>query len=80
MVMVAERAAPMFALTSKLTVPLPLPVDPDPIVIHEALLDAVHAQPAAAVTLTGGPAPAPAPMDVFNGLIAYEQLAAGTAA
>jgi hypothetical protein len=35
-----------------LTVPLPVPELPDVIVTHEALLAAVHAQPAPAVTVT----------------------------
>jgi hypothetical protein len=45
----------------KLTVPLPLPLAPAVIVSHEALLVAVHAQPAGAVTATGVPAPPAAP-------------------
>jgi hypothetical protein len=34
------------------TVPFPLPLAPDVIVIHETLLDAVQLQPAPAVTVT----------------------------
>jgi len=41
-----------FAATSYETVPLPLPLAPPVSVIHAALLDAVHAQPAPAVTVT----------------------------
>ena len=41
-----------FAATSYETVPLPLPLAPPVSVIHVALLDAVHAHPAPAVTVT----------------------------
>jgi len=44
------RAAPAFAAAVNATVPLPLPVAPDVIVIHGALLLAVHRQPAVVVT------------------------------
>jgi len=49
-VRVPVRAAPAFAATANATVPLPLPVAPDVMVIHGALLLAVHAQPAVVVT------------------------------
>jgi hypothetical protein len=43
---------PPLAATSYETVPLPDPLDPDVIVIHDALLVAVQLQPAAVVTST----------------------------
>jgi hypothetical protein len=42
----AERAAPVFAATMKLTVVLPEPLDDDDSASHDALLDAFHGQPA----------------------------------
>src|SRR6476660_8061906 len=54
------RAAPVFAATVKATVPLPLPVAPDEIVMKVALLVAVHAHPVPAVTGTD-PVPPAAP-------------------
>ena len=42
----------VFAATESATVPLPLPLAPLVIVSHEALLVAVHAQPARVVTAT----------------------------
>jgi len=57
-VSVALRAAPAFDSTVKATVPLPLPVAPDVIATKVALLDAVHAHPAAAVTGTDPVPPA----------------------
>jgi hypothetical protein len=45
------------AATASCTVPLPEPLAPDETLIHPALLDAVHAQPAAVVTPTGVVAP-----------------------
>jgi hypothetical protein len=59
-VSVPLRAAPVFAATVKATVPLPLPVAPDEIVMKVALLVAVQAQPAGAVTGTD-PVPPAAP-------------------
>jgi len=41
---VPVRAAPVFAPTEKLTVPFPLPVEPDVTVIHGALLSTVQSQ------------------------------------
>jgi hypothetical protein len=52
MVAVPVRAAPVFAATLKPTGPFPVPVAPDVMAIHVALLVAVHAQPAPAVTVT----------------------------
>ena len=48
--------------------PLPLPLAPDVIVIHAALLTVVHAQPIGAVTLTA-PDPSDAAADVAAGLM-----------
>jgi len=45
--------------TENATEPLPLPLAPDAIEIQESLLDAVHAHPFSAETLTVGPAPPP---------------------
>jgi hypothetical protein len=52
-----------------MTVPFPVPVAPDVIVSQAALLVAVHAQPAPAVTATGVPAPPAEPIDWDVGLI-----------
>ena len=60
MLSVPLRAAPEFAATVNATVPLPLPVAPDEIVMNVALLVAVHAHPVAAVTDTD-PVPPAAP-------------------
>jgi len=49
----------VFAATLNVAVPLPLPLAPDVIVIHDALLCAVHAQPPGADTDIGPPAPPP---------------------
>ena len=54
-VSVPLRAAPLFAATVNATVPLPLPDPPLAIDIHGAFADAVHEQPAAAVTATEPP-------------------------
>jgi hypothetical protein len=52
MVKVPERAAPVaLVATPTLTVPLPVPDVPEVIVIHGALLDAVHAHALAADTM-----------------------------
>jgi hypothetical protein len=40
------------AATTSCTVPLPVPLVPEEIPIHDALLDADHVQPAATVTAT----------------------------
>ena len=49
--MVPVRVGPVVAATLKATVPAPLPLAPPVMLIHGALLDAVQAQPAAALTL-----------------------------
>jgi hypothetical protein len=54
------RAAPVFAATVKATVPLPLPVAPEEIVMKVALVVAVHAHPVGAVTGTDPVPPAAA--------------------
>src|SRR4051812_24395089 len=51
-VSVPERAGPLVAAAFTETVPLPFPLAPLAIVIHDAWLVAVHAQPAPAVTVT----------------------------
>src|SRR6187401_199168 len=53
MVTVAVRRGPVFALTVKLTVPLPLPLAPDVMVIHVCDATLVQVQPAIAVTPIG---------------------------
>jgi hypothetical protein len=59
-VSVPVRAAPGFAVALNRTCPLPVPLAPEVIVSHEALLVAVHAQDA--VTEIAVPAPPAAPM------------------
>src|SRR5262245_4688112 len=56
-----ERAAPEFAATLTLTVPVPVRVLPAVTVIHEALLATVHAQLLVVDTVNGPPAPPAAP-------------------
>jgi hypothetical protein len=63
MVSVPLRAAPVLAATLNPTDPLPLPLAPDVMLIHEALLAAVHPHPLLVVTATGPPAPPAAPTD-----------------
>lgn len=70
------RAGPVLAETVNVTEPLPLPVDPDAMAIHETLPAAVQLQPALVETAMGVPAPAPATMDWLVGLIEYVQVAA----
>jgi hypothetical protein len=72
-VMVPVRVTPELAAAVKLTSPLPVPVAPEAMVIHEVAVVAVHAQPAAVETLTADPAPPAAPIDWLAGLIVYEQ-------
>jgi hypothetical protein len=68
MVTVPERAAPPLAATAIVTVPLPVPLAPDAIEIHETLLAAVHAHPAEAVTDTEVPVDPAAAMEIVGGL------------
>jgi hypothetical protein len=69
MVSVPVRAAPVFAAVLKPTAPLPLPLAPDVMLIHEALLVVVHAQPLAVDTATGPPAPPVSARDSLVGVI-----------
>jgi hypothetical protein len=70
MVIVPVRAAPVFATTVKLTDPGPVPLVPAVIVIHDgALLTAVHAHVAPAVTVIVAPAPPAAAIDALVGAI-----------
>jgi hypothetical protein len=71
-VSVAVRAAPVLAAALKLTVPFPVPFPPDVIVSQDALLAAVQAHPAPAVTLTL-PVPPPAGTLPLGGAIENEQ-------
>jgi len=68
-VSVPARAAPVFAAKVNATVPLPLPLDPAVTESHAALLVAVHAHPAAAVTEICGPVPAVAGAPKLVGLM-----------
>ena len=52
-VSVPLRAAPVLAAALNCTDPLPLPLAPDVMVSHVALLAAVHPHPLLVVTLTG---------------------------
>jgi hypothetical protein len=65
----------VFAAALIPTVPLPLPLAPEATLNHVALLAAVHAQPAPAVTLTL-PVPPAAVIAWLVGLIAYVHAAA----
>jgi hypothetical protein len=49
--------------TLNVTLPFPLPLEPDASVIHELLLWLVHAQPPAVETATEKPLPPPAATD-----------------
>ena len=62
MVIVPVRRAPVFAATLNATAPLPDPVAPPVMVIHGALLVAVHVQPTPAVTFT-------VPVDAVSGTL-----------
>jgi len=55
-----DTCRPVFAAMVKFTVPLPVPEAPFVIVIQGAVVTAVQAQPAAAVTAIAVPAPPPA--------------------
>jgi hypothetical protein len=80
MVSVPVRAAPVFAVTLKLTAPLPLPLAPDVTLIHDALVVVVHAHPLAVETATGPPAPAVAARDSLVGVIENAHAVGSTAA
>lgn len=66
-VIVPVRAEPVFGVAAKVTLPLPVPLWPDVMVIHAALLVAVHAQPLVVVTATGPPVPPAPPIDTLVG-------------
>jgi len=68
-VIVPCLADPVLAATEYVTVPLPVPLVPNVIVIHWLLLAAVHAQPELVVTLME-PVAAPPGMVRFVGVIA----------
>ena len=72
MVIVAERPGPVVAAALYCTSPVPLPLAPDVIVSHDALLDAVQAQPAPVVTATR-PVPPAAGWDADSGEIVKTQ-------
>jgi hypothetical protein len=69
MVIVPVRTAAVFAATVKLTDPLPIPAVPAVIVIHDALLTAVHAHVPPAETVIAVPAPPVAANDSLTGAI-----------
>jgi len=64
MVSVPDRAAPLLAATAIVTAPLPLPLAPDAIEIHDTLLVAVHGHPDAVVTETEVPVDPPAEIEI----------------
>jgi hypothetical protein len=74
-VSVPVRAPPPLVPTVKPTVPFPVPLPPDVIVIHDALLVAVQPHAVPVVTLTVGPAPPLPLIDALVGLITYVQAA-----
>jgi len=63
----------VFAPTSNVTVPDPLPLAPAATVIHGAVLAAVHVQPVVVVTLTDRPVVAVDAAAIVSGLTANEQ-------
>ena len=63
----------VFDAALKPTVPLPVPLLPDVIVSHVALLAAVHPHPAEVDTAIEVPAPPAALIDCVAGTIEYEQ-------
>ena len=68
------RGAPLLLSGAvKPTEPLPVPVAPDVMVIHDTLLRAVQEQCAAVVTVTGLPDPPAAGMAPLVGVIEYVQ-------
>ena len=67
--MVPLRAGPVLAATENATVPLPVPLAPLVIEIHDVVDVAVHAHPAALVTVTGVAAPPAAGTDWLAELI-----------
>jgi hypothetical protein len=70
-VVVPWRGAPVFCAITSWTLPFPLPDAPLLIVIHESVVDAVHEQPALAVTVTTTSSP-PLLTSLLVGVNAYE--------
>src|SRR4029434_124354 len=64
------RAGPEFALTVKLTVPLPLPLAPEVMLIQLSAVVLTHVQPVAVVTVTAPALPPAAATVCARGLIA----------
>jgi hypothetical protein len=81
-VSVPVREAPVFAPTVNATDPLPVPLPDEVMVIHGALLAAVHAQPDCVWMSMAVPGPPVAGMFSLEGEIEYEQVVgeAGVAA
>src|SRR5881396_1964924 len=73
MVIVPVRAAPAFAATENVTVPLPLPLAPNVTAIQTTSLVAVHAHTPAPKTAIGVPTPPAAVKASLVRLIEYEQ-------
>jgi hypothetical protein len=73
--MVPVRATPVFAETTKLTPPIPEPLAPLVMVIHDALLTAVHGQLVPEVTDSALVVPV-APTVKLVGVTEYVQLLA----
>jgi hypothetical protein len=71
-VSVPVRSVPGFAATAKWTLPLPVPLAPDVIVIQGSLLVAVHVHPALVETVTGEAPPPFLSTESLVGLIEYE--------
>ena len=71
-VSVPVRAAPLFGNALKPTDPFPLPLAPDVMDSHAALLTAVHVQPDCVWTEIEGPAPPAAATDTVNGAVENE--------
>jgi hypothetical protein len=69
MVSVPVLVAPVLATMVNVVVPSPVPLAPAPMLSHGALLVAVQAHPAGAVTVTDGPEPPDAPAEWDVGLI-----------
>ena len=63
------RAGPLFAATVNVTVPMPLPLDEGPRVIHGASLVVLQTHPGAVETATGVPAPPDAGTDCEDGVM-----------
>ena len=71
------RGGPGFGATEKVTEPVPVPAEPDVIVIQDSPVAAVHVQPGVAVTATAAFPPAAATA-CRSGLKVYEQAGGGT--